>query len=97
MVCVDCLCEACSCFAKDLENIVCIPTDINSSDLLYEEKHLDIYHKILEKYVRRWKYISLMELRKFMNLTTITDSEEIGNDTICKLCLADSQETRLGH
>ena len=99
LVCVDCLSKVCTCL-KDQENIVYIPPDINSSHLLYEEKHLDIYDKILEKYVQRWKSISLIELRKIMNLNTLTttaENEEIGNDTVCKLCLEDSQETRLGH
>lgn len=99
MVCVDCLSEDCTCL-KDKENIVNIPPDINSGHLLYEEKHLDIYYKILEKYVQRWKQINLLELRKVMNLNTLTttcDDEEIDYDNICKMCIEDSQETSLGH
>ena len=99
-VCVDCLKANCECLEKDQDNIEYIPTEIDSSDLLYEDRHLNVYGKILVKYVERWKSITLLDLAKVMNVntnTTVRSSGDEVDDTVCKLCLEDSDETRKGH
>ena len=103
-VCVDCLFAICKC-QKEKENIEIVPSNITTSDFLYEDKHLNIYNKILEKYIQRWKSISVEELGKLMDLKTITTAtlDEIDSNAaqfnVCKLCLDDSIDPnpRLGH
>ena len=102
-VCVECLYEECMCsnYEEEGENREIIPENINAINLLYDEKYLNIYAKILQKYVQRWKSIGLIELSKIMNLNTLTNKineNSIKNDNICKMCLEDTEEeTRLGH
>ena len=102
IICADCLSANCRC-SKDQENIETIPENITSSDFLYEDKHLNIYNKVLEKYIQRWKSISFEELSTLMDLKTLTTAkiEEIDSNAtkfnVCKLCLEDSTDSRMGH